>query len=532
MDRLVDMVNRHIISLVLNAHLPYIRSGPDAGEGERWFFEALSETYLPLLAVFDRLEGGYIPFRLGLSISPSFCHMLKDEGFQQKFLEYIDKQIEFGLRELERTEGQKEQQNLAKMYYDRAVDQRIAFTERYGGDILKVFDFYQRKGKLELLATGATHPFLPFLTPYPEAIQAQIEVSIAFYRRHFGKYPQGFWLPELGWTPELETWLRAYNFGYTIVEPHGLVFGKPFASRGTFFPAKTPGGVFILARNYYAGETVSLMAGEEVYRDNSRDAGYELGARRLGPFLGAGGIRTATGFKYWNSASRQDEQPVYDPQKASEKVMEHARLFLETQSARLAEAAKYMEEPPLSLCAFEADEFGRLWYEGPQFIEALFRLSAGYREIQFMTPAEYLFKQDSAVFQTLIPELSSRGSSGYAEMWLDSSNDWMYRHLIRSLDRMVELAERFPDDTGLKERALNQAAREILLAAASDWPKMLYNGDSVEYARLQIEEALRNFTTIYEALGSNYISTEWLTNLEKRHNLFPYINYRVFRRKR
>jgi 1,4-alpha-glucan branching enzyme len=100
------------------------------------------------------------------------------------------------------------------------------------------------------------------------------------------------------------------------------------------------------------------------------------------------------------------------------------------------------------------------------------------------------------------------------------------------MERMTELAERFPDDTGLKERALNQAAREILLAQSSDWPSLLYRQESKEYARTQAENALRNFTTIYEALGSNYISTEWLTSLERRHNLFPNINYRVFRRKK
>jgi 1,4-alpha-glucan branching enzyme len=61
---------------------------------------------------------------------------------------------------------------------------------------------------------------------------------------------------------------------------------------------------------------------------------------------------------------------------------------------------------------------------------------------------------------------------------------------------------------------------------------MLYKGESPEYARGQIEGALRNFTTIYESLGSNYISTEWLTNLERQHNIFPNINYRVFRHKR
>jgi 1,4-alpha-glucan branching enzyme len=311
-----------------------------------------------------------------------------------------------------------------------------------------------------------------------------------------------------------------------------MVFGKPPASRGTFYPAKTPGGIFILGRDYRAGEAVAGMAAGDLYRDNDRDAGYELSARDLAPFLTSGGTRIPTGFKYWASAGVSGRHSVYDFEKASEKVLEHARQFLEGQSARLAEAAEYMTVVPVSLCAFDMDDFGRLWYEGPQFIEAVFRLSAGYREIQFMTPAEYLFKQDVFSFQTLMPEFSSRGSNGYAELWLDAANDWIYRHLIRSVERMVELAERFPDDTGLKERALNQAAREILLASASEWPRMLCEGNSVEYARNQIEGALRNFTTIYEALGSNYISTEWLTGLEKRHNLFPHINYRVFRRKR
>jgi 1,4-alpha-glucan branching enzyme len=55
--------------------------------------------------------------------------------------------------------------------------------------------------------------------------------------------------------------------------------------------------------------------------------------------------------------------------------------------------------------------------------------------------------------------------------------------------------------------------------------------ENTAYARNQVEGALRNFTTIYEALGSSYISTEWLTNLERRHNCFPAINYRVFRHK-
>jgi 1,4-alpha-glucan branching enzyme len=258
--------------------------------------------------------------------------------------------------------------------------------------------------------------------------------------------------------------------------------------------------------------------------------GYELPLEQVRPFLGSNGERTPTGYKYW--AGQDKDWVVYDPLRASEKAREQARSFLDARIKQLLAAGHYMKESAISLCAYNADYVGRIWYEGPQFIEALFREGHKREEIQFMTPLEYLYKQDTASLQTMTPEFSSWGTNGYAEMWLDASNDWLYRHAIRSLERMIEIAERFPDDSGLKERALNQAAREILLVQSSDWPKMLYKQEFSEYARNRIETSLRNFTTIYESLGSNYISTEWLTNLERRHNIFPSINYRVFRRKR
>jgi 1,4-alpha-glucan branching enzyme len=550
----VSMDVRYAISLVLNAHLPFVRefhAGDDApfqsggisldngvtgsaigSDEEGWFFEALSETYLPLLEVFDRLEGDHIPFRLAVSLSPLLCQMMGDEVLLHKYLVYTERQIEFGRQELERTAGEPELHELAKFYFDRMVDRRFLFTERYEGNLLKVFDHYQRKGKIEILGTSATHAFLPFLCAYPESLQAQMEAAIAYYRYCFGRQPQGFWLPDLGWTGELGPCLRSYNFNYTIVDSHGLVFGKPAPSRGSFYPVKTPSGVLVLARDFYAGKDLCRISGEGPYRDNNRDVGYELPPEHIALFLTGDGARRRTGFKYWRASSHRGQNTVYEPEAAQTAVTEHARAFLETRYGRLAEAAKHMQETPLSLCACDADSLGRFWYEGPRFIETLFRLGAGYREIQFMTPSEYLYKQKISSIETSTPDFSSSGFNGYAETWLDSSNDWMYRHLVRSLDRMVELAERFPDDSGLKERTLNQAAREILLAQASDWPRMLYNQDSTGYARSQIESALRNFTTIYEALGSTYISTEWLTSLERRHNVFPHINYRVFRRKK
>jgi 1,4-alpha-glucan branching enzyme len=526
-----------VISLVLNAHTPFVRH-PELTNSpeERWFFESLCETYLPLLQVFDRLDADHIPFRMGISLSPVLCHLLSDELLLARCLDYMDKRIEFGLRELDRTAGEPELRTLAQFYYDQLVDRRITFTERYGKNILKIFEYYQKKGRVEILTTAATYGFLPFYTAYPEAVQAQLEVAVASYRYHFGRYPQGFWLPELGWSAELEEYLRAYNFGYTFVDTHALVFAEPGARRGSFYPVKTPLGILILARDYYAAEALTHrdrgFIRDRIYREYYEDAGYELPPEQLRSFLGIRGCRNPTGYKYRASPEGGAQRPVYDPQGAAEKAAEQARSFLDGRIQSLSAAGALMDEPAISLCAFDADTFGRVWYEGCHFLEAFFREGAKRKDLQFMTPSEYLYKQDVVSLQTVVPEFSSWGVNGYAETWLDSSNDWMYRHTIRSLERMIELAERFPDDSGLKERALNQAAREILLALSSDWSKMLYRQESAEYARNQIEGSLRNFTTIYEALGSNYISTEWLTGLEKRHNLFPSINYRVFRRKK
>jgi 1,4-alpha-glucan branching enzyme len=95
---------------------------------------------------------------------------------------------------------------------------------------------------------------------------------------------------------------------------------------------------------------------------------------------------------------------------------------------------------------------------------------------------------------------------------------------------MTELVDRYPDESGLKQRVLNQAAREVMLAMSSDWPFIMNTGTTVPYAERRIKEHLYNFNYIYERLCRNTVDTEWLTTIEKKHNLFPDIDYRVFKR--
>jgi len=534
---------RYAISLVFDAHLPFIREygGEEnlqhSGKESR-FFEYVSETLLPLLEVLNRLENDRIPFRLGLVISPILCHLLSDEMLQKKYLHYVDKQIEFGSRELTRIGNQKDNPHkdelykMAQDYYDIIVERRIAYTERYEKNLLKAFDFFKRRGKIEIIATCATNAFLPFLSGNGESLQAQMEIPVSAYRRFFGSCPQGFWLPCLGWTSAIEPYLRDYNYSYTIIDSHGLLFGTPAPEKGNFYPVKTPNGTYILTRDLFAVREIEKIASDDIYRSNHSDIGYELPPEEVSEFLNAEGGRSRTGYKYWARASKNGKNKTYNPQAANEKITKYAKLFLENITAHLESASAHMKEPPISLLTQSCDFFGRFWHEGPRFIETLFRMAADKKDVKLMCPSEYIFKQELSSLQVVSPEFSSGGIGGYAESWLDVSNDWIYRHLNRAMERMTELAERFPDDTGLKERALNQAAREILLAQSSDWAALLHKQDSTEYAHNKAENSLRNFTTIYESLGSNYISTEWLTTLERRHNIFPGINYRVFRRKK
>ena len=189
---------RYAVSLVLDAHLPFVKKtavlpcafslpqrdslqdggadghcanidslAPETAE-ESWFFESLSETFLPLLGVFDRLEGDHVPFRISLAVSPIFIQMLSDKTLLRKYTAYLDNQIAFGKREMERVKGEDKLLHLAKHYFEEAIERRAVFTTRYEGNILKSLDFYRRKRNIEFLASPATHAFLPLLCTSPE----------------------------------------------------------------------------------------------------------------------------------------------------------------------------------------------------------------------------------------------------------------------------------------------------------------------------------------------------------------------------
>jgi 1,4-alpha-glucan branching enzyme len=162
------------------------------------------------------------------------------------------------------------------------------------------------------------------------------------------------------------------------------------------------------------------------------------------------------------------------------------------------------------------------------WLNFLFRkLHWDQQTVKTITIPEYLDRYPK--LQLSQPSFSSWGHKGYCEVWLEGSNDWIYRHLHEDADRMVELAQKHPDHGNeLRRRALNQAARELLLAQSSDWAFIMKTGTMVEYAHNRTKVHVLNFNHLYEQIKSNEIDEPWLNQVERRHNLFPDLDYRVY----
>jgi 1,4-alpha-glucan branching enzyme len=161
------------------------------------------------------------------------------------------------------------------------------------------------------------------------------------------------------------------------------------------------------------------------------------------------------------------------------------------------------------------------------WLEHLFRkMHYDQDTVRTITPIEYL--DENPRNQVITPSMSSWGYNGYAEVWLNQSNDWIYRHLHKASERMIEAARNRPHAQGLEKRALNQMARELLLAQSSDWAFIMKTGTHTEYAANRTKDHIERFTRILESVQKNSIDTGYLESLESIDNIFPDVDYKDY----
>ncbi|MDR3284877.1 MAG: DUF1957 domain-containing protein [Treponema sp.] len=495
-------------------------------------FTALSHSLLPLLRMFRRLEEDRIPFSLGMVFSPTLCALLADPLVKQQYADWLDKIVLLGQRELSSLPLKSPAFALAETQLALAEQNRREFTEDYRGDILSGFNRFIQSGHIEALATCATYAFLPHYADMEEACNAQIEAGLRSHKHFFSLAPEGFWLPYLGYTPGIEKILKAYGLSYTILETHGLLFAHPLPEKGIFAPARCGNSLAVFARDGAALEgrrSIEDFMRNPAYRNQNRDIVFEKDAEALAGFIGQGGARIPSGYKYW--ANGESDLPrFYNPGAAAKQVKQDAAEFWEEKKKRLEEAGQCFPDAPLSLvCTLNARTLGELWHEGIPWLEEVFRKGAEESAVSFTTAEKILQSQSN--LQKVTPCVSASCGAGYGENLLDNTNSWLIRYARKACERMVSLANRFSGGRGPQARMLNLAAKEVLLAQASDWPKMLHAWRSPEYAEERFKESIGAFTTVYDSLGAKVISTEWLTNFEKKRPLFPWLNYLIFCKK-
>lgn len=519
--------------LVLHAHLPFVRHPeyPRFME-EDWLFEAIIETYIPLLDVFNRLDAEGVDFKLAMSITPPLAAMLADPLLQERFVEHLDRLIDLADKELIRTQFVPQFRELAQMYFDKFTWCKRFFCDWYGRDLLAGFRHWSDRGNLEILTCTATHGFLPLLRPNPAAVRAQLKQAVRSHKRHFGKNPNGIWLAECGYYEGVEKELAANGIGFFYTDTHGILLGTPAPKLGVYAPVITPSGPACFARDPETSRAVWSAEigypGDYDYREFYRDLGFDLDHDYLKELQHIPGIRSNTGFKYYRITGKGVAHEPYSPTNAFRKAAMHAEDFVKNRCRQVEHLAQYMDRPPLIVAPYDAELYGHWWYEGPEFLYHVFRkMHFDYPDLEPITPSGYLERHP--VNQKQVPSFSTWGHLGYADVWLNGTNDWIYPHLHAAASRMEELAHRYPDAWGDYRRALNQMARELYLAQASDWAFIMRTGTTVEYAVSRTREHLAAFNRLYDILAAGEdVPMPELEALEKRDNLFPDADYRDF----
>jgi len=517
--------------LVLHAHLPYIRHPEHEHHlEETWLYEAIMESYLPLIGVFEDLLNDGMDFGITLSLTPPLLEMLSDPLLMARFQRYLDSRIDLAEKEVFRTRNDPRLAPLARMYHHHFLSTRHLFVDTYRKNLISAFRALSETGKVELITCAATHAYLPLHMAEPSTIQTQVSIGTGSFQRHFGKRPVGMWLPECGYAPGLDTFVKESGIDYIFLESHGLLNAAPKPTKSIYRPVRTPAGLLVFGRDTESSRQVwssqGGYPGDADYRDFYRDIGFDLDYAYVKPYL-PGGIRTFTGIKYFRVTGKADSKDLYDRERGLRKAALHAEHFMQAREEQILFLRKKLGTRPVITAAYDAELFGHWWHEGPEWLRFVLRNpSIEKRPFRLITPSEYTAENHE--HETVSPSASSWGRGGYSGVWLDPANSWIYKHLKKAAGTMAALSKQHGTATGLLERALNQALRELLIAQASDWPFMMRTGNAVQFAEETFKEHLNNFFTLVKDIRSGDIREVHLTALEKKNAIFRDIDFRVF----
>ncbi len=524
------------LALFLHNHLPFVRHPEhEYFLEEHWLFEAVTECYLPLLMGLFRLTADGVPWKLSCSLTAPLATMLEDPLLRGKYQLFLDRTLELAEKEIHRTRNEPAFQGLAVFYRDRLRAVGSFLEDELGGRVLNGFRSLADTGSLDIACCAATHGLLPMLAAHPPSVEAQVAVGVAEHRRLLGREPAGMMLPECAYFEGLEDTLARHRIRFFLTESHGILNADPPPRCGVFAPLFCPNGVAAFGRDQESGQQVWSATqgypGDHHYRDFYRDVGYDREFDYIRPYVSPDGLRAFTGLKYHRITGDTAHKEPYDPRKARELAETHAANFVFNRERQVEHLAAILGRRPLLVAPYDGELFGHWWFEGPDFLFALFRrLAQPGVLVRPVTLRGRLEEECSG--QRGVPNPSSWGDKGYFEVWCNGGNDWLWRHIHQAGRTMTRRAREHHGAGGTTARVLAQMARELLLLQASDWPFLITMGTSAEYARRRLDEHFDRFRML-EAMLEGEIPAggegeQLLAEIEELDNIFPTIDFRVF----
>ncbi len=536
--------------LTLHSHLPYVLNHGRWPHGSDWLCEAALETYLPLLESLRALEADQVAAPVTIGFTPVLANQLVHATFASEMDAFFEQRLlacDEAPASLSAT-GEGHLLPLVGWWRERLLRMR-ALWHAIGRDLIGAFRRLEDAGRLEIIGSAATHGFLPLLGR-DESIRLQLGLGFAEHRRIFGRDPRGCWAPECAYRPrgEWNPWPGApraavrrgtdehvadAGFQYFFVDSHLVLGGEALGlssgyestagAAGTSSdrrPRRTPYrtyGVLSSGRTRAAVFVRDPRASMQVW---SRHRGYPGDAA----YLEFHKLRWPGGLRLWRvSAPGTDlgQKDAYEPDAAAERSREHARHFAALLDAIAAEETGRANG--VVAVPFDTELFGHWWFEGPSFLHHVYRALASAQQITPSTAGQHLAAHPPQAGIRL--PAGSWGANGDFSMWLSERTAWTWERLWPLEDAFWDVAPRALEEPG-RHAILAQAARELLLAQASDWQFIVSTGAVADYAERRFIEHCQDAEALVGALASSdstglEAAGAAAAALRKRDDVFP-----------
>lgn len=507
--------------LCLHCHMPYVLSHGKSPHGTDWLTEAAAECYLPMLDTLSRLVDLGIKPRWTVNIVPVLAEQLSDEQFKHEFESYCQAKIDAAIADQRHFSGTGElmMEGVAAMwqrYYSRSL---VSFKHRWGRDVIGAFRHFQDLGAIEIITSGATHGYQPLLGT-DESCQAQVTIGVETYKRHFGRAPRGIWLPECAYRPAYAwkspvgqnqiPWdrlgtdeiLKNAGLEYFFVDSHMIRGGMPLGTYAQKFPQLVE--LFARSSKYFTppaearseyehyrlpnGLTVFSRDPQTTVKVWSGDSGYPGDEF----YLEFHKQRQPGRLRYWRISQEKTDlgkKLPYDPYQAFERIQGHANDLVSTIKSTLAMYKGMSERIGTLTAMYDAELFGHWWWEGPEFLFEFYKALAADGSIELVTGGEIL-DNDPATQMITMPE-GSWGEGGYHYIWINDDNIWTYERLYEAERKLRNMASEYAG--GPAHEIVVQAAREVLLAEASDWQFLISTFSARDYAEVRFIDHIGRF---------------------------------------